>query len=360
MSSLGPKEAAPLWDVASHVYDAAGHIYNAFAGPAKEVAKEVAEQGTTTVVEEIKQLVQGQSPLATTESLLSFGQNVSNNTSVSAAVPFVQEKLATYFDPSSTAVVPYNAAAEGTSYLGYAGYGLGALAAVGGSLLGLRKLFQAKKQAEGVLSAEARPVLEQAEGFLNTLDNLLKNDSVKAILKLLTAQQAQQLKALADTTPSFFADLAKLDPAVQVLQLNNAIKPTAAPVSSALPEDLSRVDLNEFAASLSPAAAASPVMGTQAEKAASKFGALVDRIMVSPEAKQLLAIIGNHEQATKVLGLMNENALKVLAHNAPKYAANPKVAGLEDAGVAKLLVGIAKLAEQIIELEATKKSALRA
>jgi hypothetical protein len=355
-------------------FDIAAKFYDAVAGSTKEVANEVATEAKNVIVEEIKQVAQGQSPLATTESLFSFAQNATNssavavvpfvqeklatyfdpNSSAVAVVPFAQEKLATYFDPNSTALVPFNgtvdAAKEGsTSWLGY---GVGAALTFGTGVYVLSQLYKSKKKAEVTLSAEARPILEQAQGFLNALDNLLKNEAVKAILRALTGQQAAQLKALADAQPSYFADLAALPAPVQLVQLNNAIKPVAAqvlPVAVNLNNvDLSAVNLNDILASSS----ANPVMGTQAEKAASKSSA-VD-IMISPEAKLVLAGIAKHDKAMQVLGKMEEKSLKLLAHNAAKIVAKEKFPQYNDVTFVALLTGYAKMAGQEITLEAAK------
>lgn len=327
-------------------FDIAARFYDAIVGSAEEVAKEVVEQGKNAVVDEIKQVAQGQSPLATTESLFSFAQNVSNNT-----IP----KLATYFVDNSAALVPYtapvNAAAqEGTSLLGYAGYGLGALATAGGSVFGLYKMFGAKKKATEVLPVEASSILNEVAGFLTALDTLLKNDAVKAILKALTGEQATQLKALADTTPTYFADLAALPAPVQLLQLTNALKPVASTLSA----DLKDVNLNDVLAQ-----AKSSLLGTEAASSVSKFGELVDKIMISPEAKQLLAIVGNHDKATQIIGKMNEASLKMVAHNAPKFVNNEKFVKYTDEQHVKLLVGLADKVGQKLEVEVEKKSTLK-
>jgi len=322
MSTLGPKDAAPIWDIAAH-------IYNAVAGSATEVAKEAAN----VVTEELKEVSEGQSAAFLSQSVPSFALN------------------------GSTALVPYffgdtyslKAAETSSSYLGsYAGYGLSAVAGLG-SVFGLYKTFGAKKKAaEVITSPETLTILEQISGFLDSLNVLLKNPAVAAIIKLLTPQQAQALKQLEETVPGFFAGIAKMPAAQQLLSFQDALKPVVS-ASANLPADLTQVDLSAVLRQVS-AASSSNAMSESAPKKTS----LVDSIMTSPEAKQIVAIINGHDTAKQVLGMMNEMSLKVLAKNAVKFA--PTMAKYDDKQNTDVLVGVAKAAKQTIELEAPKSA----
>ena len=161
------------------------------------------------------------------------------------------------------------------------------------------------------------------------------------------------MKAIVEANANFFKDLLGLEPAQQVLQLTDALK-------LVVEQDLTQVNLQ---AVHQASVANNPVLGQQqAAKPASKFGALVDRIMVSPEAQQVLAIIGKHEKATAVLSQMDANAVGVLMNNAKKLAVHPKFSTFSDEQHTQYLNSIIKAvveAEAKAAPEADKKSSLK-
>lgn len=359
MSGLGK-----YLDVARVVYDYSNAPVQQAAA---EVVKEAAKQVEAAATNEIKEIAQGQSSLAitqavsslaATEAMSSVARNVSSNiaSNVTCALMDAPSALALYFPPTVAAQESIKAAVQqgyssylpSLSTLGYGAAGLTGLTALykAGSYVA-SKLRASKVKAADVMQADTYGVVKDSIEFLSALDAFLKNPTVVAIIKALTPAQANLLLNLEKSNKGQLATIAALEGQAQVVALQRATTPVVdAPVVQQLPVDLTKVDLSSLLKEAK--APVNAVMGTQAAPKAS----LVDTIMTSLEAKQVVDAISAHPKAKAVLEQLNEKVLKGMAAKAASWA--PILGKYSEEDLVKLLTSVAAKCGQTIEVEAKK------
>jgi len=299
--------------------DLGAFIHNTFVATKEVVAEEIREvatgkntlgttQAAPTVVkavEAVAQVVQPFSPL-----VQDFCPVINNATNATWVAPIVEvAKNASNASNALVAVKPVVAeAAEsvGTSYLNY---GLGLVGSALG-LYGLRKLYNSRKQAQQVMQPQAAVIISDSAEILEAFPQLAQSPLVKAFLEGLTAEQAQALKNLAALSKDMFANIAKMTPEQQLISLQTAVAPVAIDPTAALLTEVFAANMAGIggtqAASSKKAAAPAPAPVAQT---------LAQTIMVSPEAKQILAVIEAHPQSKAVLDTMSKEAVEGLNRN---------------------------------------------
>ncbi|MGE3318253.1 MAG: hypothetical protein AB7I18_03065 [Candidatus Berkiella sp.] len=315
MSGLGPKKeaAVALWDVAGQLHQ--------LAYGAKEVAQEVAD----TAVEQLTEVAQGKNTLGTTESAATIVKAaevvkqvvqpfsplvqdmcplMNNVTNTSFVAPIIETAK-----NASTAMCVAKPVAEAAQTAGIASYALGGLGALFGGY-GLYRLYNARKQAQQVMQPAAAAVAVESPELLQAFPQLAANPLVKAFLQGLTAEQAQALKALEEISKGALANIVAMSPEQQLLALQTAVAPVAtmdptAVLTEVFANGLKGIAGTEGVASKKPATAV----------AAAPQPTLAQTIMVSAEAKQILAIVEAKPTAKAVLNTMSKEGLEGLARN---------------------------------------------
>lgn len=292
-------------------------IHNTFVA-----TKEVVAQAPQVIAEEMKEVATGKNTLGTTQAAPVVAQAVEAIAQVVQPFsPLVQDICpminngtnATFVAPiASTAlqavkpVVADAAESVGTSYLNY---GLGLVGSALG-LYGLRKLYNSRKQAQQVMQPEAVGIISESAEILEAFPLLAQSPLVKAFLEALTAEQAQALKNLAALSKDMFANIAKMTPEQQLISLQTAVAPVAIDPAASLLTEVFAANMAGIggtqAASSKKAAAPAPAPVAQT---------LAQTIMVSPEAKQILAVIEAHPQSKAVLDTMSKEAVEGLNRN---------------------------------------------